>query len=69
MHRHPYAEVFLVLEGDLTFTVGEDVIDATAGDLVVVPAGVAHRFVSRGPGRARHVDIHASGQMITEWLS
>lgn len=68
LHKHPYAEVFIVQEGEVTFTVGENVIEATGGQIVVVPAGVPHKFVNSGTGRARHIDIHTSRRMTTEWL-
>ena len=68
LHKHPYAEVFVVQEGKATFTAGEDVIEASGGQVVVVPAGVAHKFVNSGAGRLRQIDIHASKQFITEWL-
>ena len=68
LHRHPYEEVFVVQEGSVTFTVGGDVIEATGGQILVVPAGVPHKFLSSGTGRLRQIDIHASGRFITEWL-
>jgi quercetin dioxygenase-like cupin family protein len=68
LHTHPYEEVFVVQEGELTFTVGDATIEATSGQILVVPAGVPHKFVNSGPGRARHIDIHTSRRMITEWL-
>ncbi len=68
LHKHPYAEVFLIQEGEVTFTVGEDTIEASAGQILVVPAGVPHKFVNSGAARARHIDIHTSRRMITEWL-
>jgi mannose-6-phosphate isomerase-like protein (cupin superfamily) len=68
LHTHPYAEVFVVQEGEVTFMVGEEMIPATAGQIVVVPPGTPHKFVNVGTGRARHIDIHASGRMETEWL-
>ena len=68
LHRHPYAEIFVVLEGQATFTAGEAVIEAVGGQIVVVPAGVPHRFVNSGTGPLRQVDIHPNGQFITEWL-
>ena len=66
--KHPFEEVFVVQEGSAAFTAGEDVIEASAGQVVVVPAGVPHRFVNSGVGRLRQVDIHASERFITEWL-
>src|SRR5215213_9729762 len=46
------------------------VVDAppAGGQVVVVPAGVAHKFVNSGAGRLRQVDIHASDHFVTEWL-
>jgi mannose-6-phosphate isomerase-like protein (cupin superfamily) len=68
LHRHPYEEVFVVQEGTATFTAGEEIIQATSGQVVVVPADVAHKFVNTGTGRLHQVDVHASGQFVTEWL-
>ena len=68
LHRHPYAEVFVVQKGTATFTTGDEVIEATGGQVVVVPAGVPHRFVNSGTGQLRQVDIHASNRFVTEWL-
>ena len=68
LHKHPYEEVFVVQEGTVTFTAGDDVIEASGGQVVVVPAGVPHKFVNSGAGRLRQVDIHASSRFITEWL-
>lgn len=68
LHRHPYEEVFLVQEGTATFTAGDDMIEVGGGQVVVVPAGVAHKFVNSGTGRLRQVDIHASERFVTEWL-
>jgi mannose-6-phosphate isomerase-like protein (cupin superfamily) len=68
LHTHPYAEVFVVQEGELTLTVGEDTVEATGGQIVVAPAGTPHKFTNCGTGRARHLDIHTRGRMDTEWL-
>ena len=68
LHKHPYEEVFVVQEGSVTFTVGHDTIEATGGQILVVPAGIPHKFVSSGAGRLRQIDIHVSRRFITEWL-
>ena len=68
LHRHPYEEVFVVQEGAVTFTAGDEVIEAKGGQVVVVPAGVAHKFVNSGSGRLRQIDIHPAGRFVTEWL-
>jgi hypothetical protein len=49
------------------------IIDAPPGSgpalqIVIVPAGVPHKFVNSGSGPLRQLDIHASRTMITTWL-
>ena len=68
LHNHPYEEVFVVQEGSVTFTAGDELIEASAGQVVVVSAGVPHKFVNSGDGRLRQIDIHASERFVTEWL-
>jgi quercetin dioxygenase-like cupin family protein len=68
LHRHPYEEVFIVLEGQPTFTVGTETVEARAGQIVIVRPGVVHAFVNSGTGRLRQIDIHPSGAFTTEWL-
>lgn len=67
-HLHPYAETFIVQEGQATFTVGDDTIEARAGDIVVAPADVPHAFVNSGSGALRSVNIHPVAEMETVWL-
>jgi mannose-6-phosphate isomerase-like protein (cupin superfamily) len=50
-------------------TAGDREIVATAGDIVVVPAGTPHGFVSSGEGRLRQIDIHLNPRYVTEWLT
>lgn len=68
LHTHPYAETFVIEEGQATFTVGEDTIEANAGDIVVAPADVPHAFVNSGSGVLRSVNIHPVPEMETFWL-
>jgi len=67
LHRHPYEEVFVIVEGEATFTLGDAQRVARAGDILVAPADLPHGFTS-GPGRLRAVNIHASPEFVTEWL-
>jgi mannose-6-phosphate isomerase-like protein (cupin superfamily) len=69
LHKHPYAEVFIIQEGEATMTDGEDERVVRAGDVVVVPAGEPHAFVNSGDGPLRQIDIHLSPRFSTEWLS
>jgi quercetin dioxygenase-like cupin family protein len=68
LHRHPYMEIFILLEGQATFTVGDETHEGVAGQVVVVPPGMPHKFRNSGAGQLRQVDIHTSDRFITEWL-
>ena len=68
LHRHPYEEVFIILDGQLTMTLGDASVEAAAGQIVIVPPETPHQFTNSGPAVARHVDIHASSRMETTWL-
>ena len=63
-HTHPYDEVFILREGRGRYYVGDDVIDAEAGDVVLAPAGIPHTFENLGPGRMVSTDIHLSPTWI-----
>ncbi len=60
LHVHPYDEVFVILEGRARFHVGDEVVEAEAGDVVFGPRGVPHRFENLGPGRLQTLDVHLS---------
>ncbi|MGN7977928.1 cupin domain-containing protein [Microbacterium sp. 22195] len=67
LHRHPYAETFIIHQGSALFTVGEERLVAVGGQILVLPALVSHRFeVLDGGYEATHV--HANERFITEWL-
>ena|SRR5215211_6447186 len=68
LHSHPYEEIFIVQEGQVTFTAGGETIEAAAGQIVIVPAGSPHKFVNSGTGLLRQIDIHVSPRFITTWL-
>lgn len=68
LHKHPYAETFIIRAGTGLFTVGDEQITATAGQILVVPADTPHKFTSLGPGPLETIDIHENGTFITEWL-
>ena len=68
LHRHPYAEILIVLEGHVTFTVGGQTLECAAGQTVIVPPNTPHAFRNSGSAPLRQVDIHASERFITEWL-
>jgi mannose-6-phosphate isomerase-like protein (cupin superfamily) len=64
LHVHPYGEVFVVNEGQATFTAGDEEVVVAAGNVVVVPPETPHKFVNSGDHTLRMVTIHANGTMI-----
>jgi mannose-6-phosphate isomerase-like protein (cupin superfamily) len=67
-NSHPYQEIFVIQAGQVTFTLGDATIEATAGQIVIAPARIPHKFVNSGKTPLRSINIHPSSCMITEWL-
>jgi mannose-6-phosphate isomerase-like protein (cupin superfamily) len=68
LHSHPYKEVFIIQEGQSTFTVGDQTLVAHAGQIIVAPADVPHKFVNSGTTPLRQINIHVARDIITHWL-
>lgn len=68
LHRHPYEEVFVVHAGRGQFFVDDAQVEASDGDIVIAPAGTAHRFVNSGNDLLRLTAIHHAPKFDTEWL-
>jgi mannose-6-phosphate isomerase-like protein (cupin superfamily) len=68
LHTHPYCEIFIIRQGNGLFTVGDQQIKASAGQIVIVPPNTPHKFANLGPGPLETTDIHENGSFITEWL-
>jgi mannose-6-phosphate isomerase-like protein (cupin superfamily) len=63
-HRHGAEDdSFLVLEGTLAVTVGDDrrELRAGPGTFVLVPAGTLHALANPGPSDVRFLNVHAPG--------
>jgi quercetin dioxygenase-like cupin family protein len=68
LHRHPYDETWVVIEGEVTFQAGDEELKAGQGDIVIVPPLTPHRFTNQAAGPASLVCIHANPTFETEWL-
>ena len=68
LHRHPYSETFVVLSGEVTFTLGREQVRGGSGDIAIAPAMTPHKFSNSGDQPLRMVNIHAASQMHTERL-
>ena len=58
-HSHPPDDLFFVLEGTMSFLVGEEWVDAAPGTFLLVPGGVTHAFENRTDTRAGTLNISA----------
>ncbi|MEE4242676.1 MAG: cupin domain-containing protein [Desulfopila sp.] len=63
-HFHPYDEIFIVREGNALFTIGDRKIEAKAGDILLGPANIPHKYENIGPGMLETTDIHLSSHWI-----
>jgi quercetin dioxygenase-like cupin family protein len=45
-HSHPHEQMGLLLEGELTFTIGDEVHRVRPGDMWRIPGGVLHSAVA-----------------------
>jgi mannose-6-phosphate isomerase-like protein (cupin superfamily) len=68
LHTHPYAEIFLLLEGRGRWTVGDDVAELEPEQLLVVPADTPHGFRNVGATPLLVVSVHERGTVRTTWL-
>jgi quercetin dioxygenase-like cupin family protein len=53
LHRHDFDEAFYLLEGELTFQLGDEVFTRTAGELAFAPRNVAHTYANHSDAPAR----------------
>jgi quercetin dioxygenase-like cupin family protein len=54
LHVHPqHGEGFYVLEGEMTFQVGDEVVTAATGSFAFAPRGVSHTLANLGERDAR----------------
>jgi quercetin dioxygenase-like cupin family protein len=68
LHRHPYPEIFVIDTGQATFQIDDSLLAAHAGDILIAPAGSAHRFTSTGEEQLRLTAIHTASTMESDWL-
>ncbi|MGI9490166.1 MAG: cupin domain-containing protein [Geminicoccaceae bacterium] len=60
LHVHTYDEIFIIRQGRARFTIGDQTLEAEAGDILFGPANIPHKFENLGPGRLETTDIHLS---------
>jgi mannose-6-phosphate isomerase-like protein (cupin superfamily) len=64
LHTHPYEEIHIAQEGTALYTVGDEQIEVTGGQIVIVPPNTPHGFVNIGENQFRAIGIHPVSKMI-----
>jgi mannose-6-phosphate isomerase-like protein (cupin superfamily) len=74
-HSHPEDDVFYVIEGTMSFLIGDRWIDAPKGSFVLASAGVTHDFENRSSSAAAVLNFSIPGEFekgmpaIVEWFA
>ncbi|MGQ0543748.1 MAG: cupin domain-containing protein [Betaproteobacteria bacterium] len=74
-HSHAEDDVFYVLEGTMSFRLGDEWLDASRGAFVLVPGGMTHDFENRGAVRAGVLNLSVPGNFersmpeIARWFA
>jgi mannose-6-phosphate isomerase-like protein (cupin superfamily) len=61
-HVHPYDVILLMRKARAPFAIGDEKIEAEAGDILLGPANVPHKYHNLGPGLLESTDIHLSDE-------
>lgn len=70
LHRHPtYDETFVICEGHYVFQLGEKRLELGPGDVVFVPRGTPHSFMSMGPEIGRQLIISSPGGIFDAFIA
>jgi quercetin dioxygenase-like cupin family protein len=57
LHHHEFDEAFYVIDGELTFQLGDELVTRRAGELAFAPGGVHHTFANLSGADARTLII------------
>jgi len=55
--HHDFDETFYVIEGELTFQLGDELFSAKAGELVFAPRGMPHTYANLSTAPTRHLIV------------
>ena len=74
-HSHPVDDIFYVIEGTMSFLIGDRWIDAAKGSFVLAPGGMIHDFQNRSSNRAGVLNFSVPGDFeesmpaIAKWFA
>jgi quercetin dioxygenase-like cupin family protein len=61
LHHHGFDEAFYVLDGELTFQLGDEVVARGSGELVFAPRDALHTLANLSDGPARYLLVCTPG--------
>jgi quercetin dioxygenase-like cupin family protein len=68
-HRHPYAETFIVLDGDIEAIIDGELRMLGPGTITVIPTMAWHEFKNRSDHRSLMVNVHPGPEIVQEdWV-
>ena len=65
LHLHPYPETIMIRRGASTITVGQQQLEGSTGQTIVIPANMPHTFRTHGPERYESIAIHSSPAFLS----
>jgi mannose-6-phosphate isomerase-like protein (cupin superfamily) len=74
-HSHDEDDVFFVIEGTMSFLLGDRWVDAPRGSFVIAPGRTTHDFENRGDARAGVLNLSVPGGFeqempaIAQWFA
>jgi len=68
LHRHDCEELIIVHTGRGTYTVGDATVEVGAGEVVVIPSGVPHRWVNHTQEPLIHTAVFPTDRFALEEL-
>ena|SRR5581483_11199189 len=68
LHRHAIDEIVIYLSGEVEVRLGEETHTARAGDIMVIPAGVAHAQRNTGGSVAEFRAVFPSARLDIEYI-
>ena len=74
-HSHEEDDIFYVIEGTMSFLIGDRWIEAPKGSFVLAPGGTTHDFENRSSSRAGVLNLSIPGEfeknmpMIAKWFA
>lgn len=64
-HSHEEDDIFYVIDGTMSFLMGDRWIDAPKGSFVLAPGGMTHDFENRSSSRAGVLNFSVPGEFET----